>query len=131
MSNLLYKFQLMLASVFHTGSLLPNKVRPLIATLSLTENCQSRCITCNHWQTQKMDLITTERAKVLIDELVEMDFRYIRFYGGEPLLRKDFFEVLSYIPKKYFSKIILATNGLLLGRFSGKVNESCITNISF
>ena len=36
-------------------SLLPARVKPLSASLKLTENCQAKCVTCNYWQTRWED----------------------------------------------------------------------------
>jgi len=53
----------------------------------------------------------------------------IRFTGGEPFLRKDFFKILDSIKNLGFKKITVATNGLLLRKDFDKVNESCITDL--
>jgi len=50
---------------------------------------------------------------MLIDELSKLKPTYFVLSGGEPLLRRDFFELASYAVKKGLH-ISLATNGLLL-----------------
>lgn len=54
----------------------------------------------------------------------------LRFTGGEPLLRRDFFEVLARAGTARFTTIGLQTNGLLLRRFAEQVNDSPITHVA-
>jgi MoaA/NifB/PqqE/SkfB family radical SAM enzyme len=118
-----------LGSQFST-KLLPTKVRPLAAHVKLTENCQARCISCDYWKTRWKDGIDTNRAVALVNEIGDLGIRTLRFTGGEPLIRKDFFEILRKSNTSSFKKIIIQTNGLLLKRFADQVNESPITNIN-
>ncbi len=121
---------MVLAAVTHREAFLPPSPRPLLVSIDLTENCQARCRTCNYWQVRKEEPISTARAKALVDEIAGLDFEYIRWIGGEPLLREDLFEVLAHIPTGRFSKVILGTNGLLLDRYADQINDSCLTNVS-
>ena len=75
--------------------LLPTRIRPLSAHLKLTENCQAKCISCDYWKTRWNDAIDTQRAVDLLNEIGELGIGAVRFTGGEPLLRKDFFEILA------------------------------------
>lgn len=110
-------------------SILPAEPKPYAATIKLTENCNAKCITCNYWHTQWEDLITTNKAVNIIEQLHELGIKRLRFSGGEPLLRKDFFEVLDRIKDLHFNKITLATNGLLISRLHEKINRSCLTDL--
>jgi len=125
---LCYNARVSAAAMFGTDSILPEQPKPFLATVNLTENCQAHCITCNYWQSSKRNPITTERAIELLRELDDCGFRYLRFLGGEPLLRKDLFEILAHVRESAFGRVVLATNGLLLGRFAEPVNQSAITN---
>ncbi len=110
--------------------LLPSHTRPLAAHVKLTENCQARCISCDYWKTRWKDGIDTDRAVALVNEIGDLAIRSLRFTGGEPLIRKDFFEILERSNTSNFKRIIIQTNGLLLKRFADQVNESPITNIN-
>jgi MoaA/NifB/PqqE/SkfB family radical SAM enzyme len=113
-----------------SNRLLPSRVRPLAAHIKLTENCQARCISCDYWKSRWKDGIDTDRAIALINEISELGIRSLRFTGGEPLIRKDFFEVLRKADTSRFKRIIVQTNGLLLKRFYQQVNDSPITNVN-
>lgn len=110
--------------------LLPKQIRPLSAHIKLTENCQARCVSCDYWKTRWKDEISTERAIRLIDEIAELGIGTLRLTGGEPLIRKDLFDVLEQSKAREMKQVILQTNGLLLKRFSDKVNASPITHVN-
>jgi MoaA/NifB/PqqE/SkfB family radical SAM enzyme len=110
--------------------LLPSRVRPLAAHVKLTENCQAKCISCDYWKTRWKDGIDTNRAVALVNEIGDLGIQSLRFTGGEPLIRKDFFEILRRSNTSNFKRIIIQTNGLLLKRFADEVNEAPITNIN-
>ena len=113
-----------------SAKFLPSRVRPLAAHVKLTENCQAKCISCDYWKTRWKDGIDTDRAVTLINEIRECGIRTLRFTGGEPLLRKDFFTVIQRSDTAGFKRIIVQTNGLLLKRFIQEINSSPITNIN-
>src|SRR3954452_23835246 len=75
--------------------LLPPQIRPLSAHVKLTENCQAKCISCDYWKTRWQDVISTDRAIELLNEIDAAGIASLRLTGGEPLLRKDLFEILS------------------------------------
>jgi MoaA/NifB/PqqE/SkfB family radical SAM enzyme len=111
-------------------SLLPARVKPLSASLKLTENCQAKCVTCNYWQTRWEDGLDTGRAVDTINRLGKFGIRYLRFTGGEPLLRRDLFQIMQRADMARFKRITLQTNGLLLKKLSKEINDSPITKIA-
>ncbi len=113
-----------------SSKFLPSTIRPLAAHVKLTENCQAKCISCDYWKSRWDDRIDTVRAIDLVNQIADAGIRSLRFTGGEPLLRKDFFEVLQQAKTSSFKHIILQTNGLLLKKFNKEINASPITNIS-
>lgn len=110
--------------------LLPTRIRPLSAHLKLTENCQAKCISCDYWKTRWNDAISTQRAVDLLNEIGELGIGAVRFTGGEPLLRKDFFQILATANVKPLKRIIIQTNGLLIKKLHKEINESPITDVA-
>src|SRR6202167_6553827 len=104
----LYLTRVWLGSNF-SAKLLPPKIRPLAAHIKLTENCQAKCISCDYWKTRWADVITTERAVELLNEIYDCGIRGLRLTGGEPLLRKDLFDILDKANASRFKRIILQT----------------------
>lgn len=124
-----YLPRLWLGSQYAPG-FLPKEIQPLSAHIKLTENCQARCVSCDYWKTRWTDAISTERAVGLIDEIVEAGIGTLRLTGGEPLIRKDLFDVLEQSRARELKHVIIQTNGLLLERFREKVNASPITHVN-
>jgi hypothetical protein len=96
-----------------SARLAPTKMRPTDVSLKLTENCQARCVTCDYWKHRWKDHIDTDSAVHLINRLGEIGVTTLRFTGGEPLLRRDFFDILATIDATPFQTIGVQTNGLL------------------
>ncbi|MGH3908845.1 MAG: radical SAM protein, partial [Pseudonocardiaceae bacterium] len=124
-----YESRLWLASNV-TPRLAPPRVRPSDVSIKLTENCQARCVTCDYWKHRWHDHIDPEAAIRLINRLGQIGVTTLRFTGGEPLLRRDFFDILKEIDPSPFATIGVQTNGLLLQRFAEKINDSPITHVS-
>jgi MoaA/NifB/PqqE/SkfB family radical SAM enzyme len=113
-----------------SSKFLPSSIRPLAAHVKLTENCQAKCISCDYWKSRWDDGIDTSRAVDLVNQIADLGIGSLRFTGGEPLLRKDFFQVLRQSKSSSFKRIILQTNGLLLKKLHKEINASPISNIS-
>ncbi|GAB3170738.1 hypothetical protein GCM10027059_37710 [Myceligenerans halotolerans] len=109
--------------------LAPSTIRPTDVSLKFTENCQARCVTCDYWKHRWHDAMDTDKAVSVIDQIADLGVTTLRLTGGEPLLRRDLFDVLDRARTDSFSTIALQTNGLLLGRFIDRVNASPITHV--
>ncbi len=110
--------------------LLPSTIKPLSAHIKLTENCQAKCISCDYWKSRWQDGLNTDRAIDLVNQISSLGIRVLRLTGGEPLLRKDLFEVLEKANSSTFKRITLQTNGLLLKKLHKEINASPITKIA-
>jgi MoaA/NifB/PqqE/SkfB family radical SAM enzyme len=109
--------------------LLPRVIRPLSAHIKLTENCQARCISCDYWKSRWQDHLDTGRAIDLVNQIGGAGIRGLRLTGGEPLLRRDLFQVLAHADTSPLKRIILQTNGLLIKKLHQEINESPITHV--
>ncbi|MCD6590597.1 MAG: radical SAM protein [Candidatus Aenigmarchaeota archaeon] len=90
---------------------------PFLVVWNLTKQCNLRCKHCyeNAGPKPSPDELTTEEAKKVIDEFYDIGVVAIAFSGGEPLLRKDFFELAKYAADKDFY-VSVATNGTLISK---------------
>jgi radical SAM protein with 4Fe4S-binding SPASM domain len=77
-----------------------------------TRKCNLNCIHCSARDPYEREL-SFEEAKTLINTLSEMRVSCFRVTGGEPLMRKDMLEILSYATEKGLTTS-LATNGYLI-----------------
>lgn len=75
---------------------------PCSLTFSITYRCQADCIHCSsahHRNGEKIEL-TAEECQRVIDQTLEMGAVNIIFTGGEPLLRKDLFQLIQHVDKE-------------------------------
>ncbi len=89
-------------------------VRPLVAELFLTDNCNLRCVTCSCWRENTRRELSSEEWRSVIDQLVGVGIVKLNFTGGEPLLRKDSIDLIAYARSRGIRSLHLNTNGLLL-----------------
>jgi len=77
-------------------------------------NCQF-CFNKNSFAKQGRDIktFTTNQVKKIIEAIAQAEVKIIRFTGGEPLLRKDIFDLMEYAKFKGL-KVRLNTNGSLI-----------------
>lgn len=112
-----------------SAKFLPTRIRPLSAHVKLTENCQAKCISCDYWKSRWQDAVSTDRAIHLLDEISNAGVRSLRLTGGEPLLRRDLFQILESADTSRFKRIILQTNGLLIKKLHQEINASPISDL--
>lgn len=91
-------------------------VRPLVAELFLTDNCNLRCISCSCWRDHTWNELTREEWYGILDQLWTLGFVKLNFTGGEALIRRDAADVIAHARDLGFRDLHLNTNGLLLDR---------------
>ena len=89
-------------------------VRPLVAELFLTDNCNLTCVSCACWRTTTRDELSTEEWKAVLDQLQPAGIVKANFTGGEPLLRKDAAELMAHARARGVRSLHLNTNAVLL-----------------
>lgn len=89
-------------------------VRPLVAELFLTENCNLRCKSCSCWLDNTKGELTTGEWRGVLRQLAALKILKVNFTGGEPLIRPDAVELMAYATQLGFRHLHLNTNGLRL-----------------
>lgn len=70
---------------------------PICLTWELTYACNLECVHCLSSSGQRDPReLSTEQAKAVLDELRDLQVFYINIGGGEPMVRRDFFEILEH-----------------------------------
>ncbi len=101
---------------------MPSNIPPASADLlprlifwETTRGCNLRCVHCRATATElsSPDDLSTETCLGLIDQIASFSRPILILTGGEPLFRKDIFEIASYGTKKGL-RMALATNGTLV-----------------
>lgn len=85
-----------------------------------TARCNSRCISCDWWQSDGHDDLTFEEIRSLVGQLPALGVRMVVLSGGEPLLRRDVYEIADLFIARNI-KLYLLTAGLFLERDAEKI----------
>ncbi len=87
---------------------------PFQVVWDVTYACNLRCKHCYATAGKPLpDELSTEEALDAIDKLNRLGVTIISFSGGEPLVRKDIYELIGYAREKGIY-VALATNGTLI-----------------
>jgi len=110
-------FVLMMKGIRKYGIRIPfTPAGPFEVVWNFTYLCNLKCKHCYEDAGKHKPELSTEQAFLAIDKLSETasaGLPALSFSGGEPLMRKDFFEVAAYAQKK-IPYLSIATNGTLL-----------------
>lgn len=89
--------------------------KPPIVVWNCTRQCNLHCLHCyaDAKSVCSPEEMTTEEAKIFILGLAEFSVPVLLFSGGEPLLRKDIFELAAFA-KEQGIRPALSTNGTLI-----------------
>ena len=104
--------------------------------LSITDVCNFKCGYClpNGYQKDKSDnrkFLSSEEIEKLAKGLSELGVSKIRLTGGEPTIRKDFFDIVKILKNKSgIKKTVITTNGYRLDQIAEKLVESEIDGIN-
>lgn len=107
------------------------KFEPRWIAWEISQRCNLSCVHCRaEGAMNKEKGPTTEQAKAIIDDISSYAKPVLVLSGGEPLLRKDIFELARYGTDKGL-RMALATNGTLVtDRVAEKIKESGIKIVS-
>ena len=104
--------------------------------LSISDVCNFKCGYClpDGYKIDKSDnrsFINTEEIKRLARALSELGVSKIRLTGGEPTIRKDFFEIVKIIKKNSgIKKTVITTNGYKLDKIANDIKNSGLDGIN-
>jgi AdoMet-dependent heme synthase len=108
------------------------KFIPLVISWNVTRKCNLKCSHCyiNAASGEYTDELNTEESKRLIDQISEVSRPLLILSGGEPLLRKDVFELIQYGTQKGL-RMGLGSNGSLIDNdVAKKLKEAGIKTVS-
>ena len=104
--------------------------------LSITDVCNFKCGYClpNGYQIDKSDnrkFLNINEIKRLAKGLSEMGVCKIRLTGGEPTVRKDFFDIVKILKNESgIKKIVMTTNGYHLDQKAKNIVDSGLNGIN-
>jgi len=117
-------FGLMMKGIEKYGIRVPfTPAGPFEVVWNFTYQCNLRCKHCyeNAGSKNRPELSTDEARQVLetLSKIAGIGLPALSFSGGEPLARKDFFELASYA-KKRIGYVSMASNGTLITKDNAK-----------
>ncbi len=86
---------------------------PLAVHMDVTYRCNERCVHCylDHDDHGEM---TTAEIKGALDQLAEAGVFFLTLSGGEPFMRRDFFEIVEHARRLLFN-VKVKTNAVMIG----------------
>lgn len=117
-------FGLMMKGIEKYGVRIPfTPAGPFEVVWNFTYQCNLKCKHCyeNAGRQKRVELSTEEAKRVLdiLSKIAGIGLPALSFSGGEPLARKDFFELASYA-KKRIGYVSIASNGTLITKDNAK-----------
>ncbi|MRX41884.1 GTP 3',8-cyclase MoaA [Flavobacterium sp. LC2016-23] len=101
--------------------------------ISLLEKCNLRCTYCMPADgialSPKASLMTADEILAIARIFVESGVDKIRLTGGEPLLRKDFPEIVAKLAT-LGTALSITTNGIIIDRYIAVLKEFKVRNIN-
>ena len=78
--------------------------------------CNCRCIMCDIWKSNRAGTsITEEQLENFLDGFRRLKVEWVLLSGGEPLMRRDLYQLVAMIARKpAIRDLAMTTNGVLL-----------------
>ena len=95
------------------------KRSPLSISWNITYRCNLKCGYCGAWE-KKVKELSTKKVFAIIDEFINMGTKFIKFSGGEPLLREDLGQIIDFCKRKKLY-VLLNSNGTLVKKEQEKL----------
>ncbi|MCK4307999.1 radical SAM protein [candidate division WOR-3 bacterium] len=106
------------------------KRNPFSIMFELTYRCNFRCPHCYIQGSHKdKKELNTKKIFSILDQLKDMEVYNIGFTGGEPLIREDIFDILSYGNRCGFKFDILSNGYLIDERIADRLGEVNVNKV--
>ena len=97
--------------------------------VSITSKCNLNCFYChNEGQSGHEEEMSVELIIRIINKAATLGVTKVKFSGGEPLVRKDFEEMLARLPK--LRNVSATTNGVLLSKRAKGLKASGLDRVN-
>jgi GTP 3',8-cyclase len=120
-------------------TLLDTLQRPLRdLRISVTDRCNFRCVYCmpkevfgpDYQFLNRSQILTFEEITRLTRIFVSHGVKKIRLTGGEPLVRKDFPELIAMLAEISNLDLTMTTNGALLPKFAQQLKDAGLKRVT-
>lgn len=106
---------------------------PICVFFDITNRCNLNCFYCfsndNNLRKAQINGLTTDEIKRILIDLSEAGTKVVEFSGGEPLVHKDFLEILRYA-KDLGLEVSFVSNGTLFTKEICEKLSSLVSHIN-
>ncbi|MFB0560137.1 MAG: radical SAM protein [Candidatus Lokiarchaeia archaeon] len=101
-----------------------------VVSLKITNECNLKCLHCSSDSGLPLrNELTLEEIQNLIGELAQIGVKRVTLSGGEPTIRKDFWDILDYLDGEDI-QVSLFTNGFFLDRrFVARLSDLNVSGV--
>jgi len=106
-------------------------VPPYTLQITLTNRCNLKCKMCEivNRPSREEDELTTAEIKRIISEGADLGVKQVVLTGGEPLLRKDIFELCRFCSEKGIHSVVTSNSTLIDEKTAEKIVESGLSHL--
>ena len=101
--------------------------------ISLLERCNLRCTYCMPEEgielRDRMEFMSQEELCSIAETFVQLGIKKIRLTGGEPLIKKDFAEIINRLSKLPV-ELAITTNAVLLDKYFTELKQAGISKLN-
>ncbi|MBZ9577966.1 glycosyltransferase [Patescibacteria group bacterium] len=102
---------------------------PRLLILDITHSCNLSCRICDIWKTANRDKdIPISYIKKILSQTKGVGIKEITLSGGEPLLRKDIFEILDYTKTLGIKNLGILSNGVVIEEYLKRLTPYLVDN---
>ena len=102
---------------------------PRLLILDITHSCNLSCRICDIWKTKNTEQdIDIRYIKKMLFRAKELGIKEITLSGGEPLLRKDIFEIFEYAKEIKIKNLGVLSNGILVEKYTERLKPYLVDN---
>jgi MoaA/NifB/PqqE/SkfB family radical SAM enzyme len=106
------------------------KARPIQALFELTYRCNHLCTFCNNPLSRQGSELTKDEVFRVLGELRDLGVLFLTLSGGEPLLRKDFFEIAEEAKRLKFALRVFSNAYLIDDRVADRLRDIGVVETS-
>jgi mycofactocin radical SAM maturase len=89
---------------------------PVNVTWEITQRCNLRCVHClSDAGSAAENELSTQECRDLVDQLASLNVFQVNFGGGEPFIREEFLDLLTYAHNRGLVTCV-STNGMLIDK---------------
>lgn len=97
----------------------------------MTNKCNFNCIHCGEASSiYSKEVLTTKDIKIILNKIFKLNIEELFLTGGEPLIREDIREILSYIGENFKGEVKLLTNGSFIDKEMAEVLKKYVSAVS-